>query len=106
MDVRNQLPETPAAGRVLPRQTTTTGRGPRSGRKTRHALLSRAAFCVAVVFFLAVSGVPAPAQRLDARFEVGKPFPELTLPSLEDGTRTSIADFRGKKVLLHVFASW
>jgi len=74
-------------------------------RRTRHALLSRAALVVvALVVLLAMSG--APPQRLDARFEVGKSFPDLTLPSLEDGSPTSIADFRGKKLLLHVFASW
>lgn len=40
------------------------------------------------------------------RIEVGQPFPEIVLPSLEDGAPMSIADFRGRKVLLHVFASW
>jgi hypothetical protein len=39
-------------------------------------------------------------------FEVGQPFPELAFPSLESGRRASIADFRGKKTLLHIFASW
>ena len=38
--------------------------------------------------------------------EVGQPFPEITLPSAQDGTPMSIASFRGKKVILHVFASW
>ena len=37
--------------------------------------------------------------------ESGAPFPELSLPTL-DGERLSIRDFRGRKVLLHVFASW
>lgn len=84
------------------RHKATDGRG----RRTAHAHLSQAAAVLALVVLLAVSAAPAPAQRLDARFEVGKPFPDLTLPSLEDGTPTSIADFRGKKLLLHVFASW
>ena len=39
-------------------------------------------------------------------FEVGEPFPSLAFPSLEDGKPTSLADFRGHKVILHVFASW
>lgn len=47
--------------------------------------------------------VTAPA---DVAVEVGKPFPNLTLPSLEDGSPSSIVQFRGKKTLLHVFASW
>ncbi len=38
--------------------------------------------------------------------EVGQPFPELALPSIEDGTMHSLAEFRGRKVLLEVFASW
>ena len=38
--------------------------------------------------------------------EVGQPFPDLVLPALDDGRPLSIADFRGKKVLLLVFASW
>lgn len=38
--------------------------------------------------------------------KVGEPFPDLVLPSLEDGRPVSLAQFRGKKVILHVFASW
>ncbi len=37
---------------------------------------------------------------------VGEPFPDLELPSLTDGSPLSISAFRGKKVILHVFASW
>lgn len=51
--------------------------------------------------------VAAPAlQGGPVRFEVGKPFPEIALPSLNDGALTSLAAFRGKKIILHVFASW
>ena len=39
-------------------------------------------------------------------FRVGEPFPALAFPSADDGTPVSMADFRGHKVLLHVFASW
>ena len=38
--------------------------------------------------------------------KVGEPFPDLRLPTLEDGVSRSIADYRGEKILLHVFASW
>ena len=48
----------------------------------------------------------ASAQLPPSGFKVGKPFPELTLPSAEDGAPMSLADFRGKKVILQVFASW
>ncbi len=37
--------------------------------------------------------------------QVGEPFPDLALPTLEGSVR-SISDFRGQKVILHVFASW
>ncbi len=46
------------------------------------------------------------AQRRDSPFAVGDLFPDLPFPSLEDGTPTRLSDFRGKKVMLHVFASW
>lgn len=39
-------------------------------------------------------------------FEVGDRFPEVVLPSLADGTPLSIASFRGRKLVLHVWASW
>ena len=42
----------------------------------------------------------------DMKIEVGRPFPALVLPSLDGGAPASIARFRGKKTLLHVFASW
>jgi hypothetical protein len=40
------------------------------------------------------------------KVEAGQPFPDIVLPSLQDGSPASLAQFRGKKVLLHVFASW
>jgi hypothetical protein len=41
-----------------------------------------------------------------ASFEVGKPFPLITLPAAQDGQPMSVNDFRGRKMLLHLFASW
>lgn len=56
---------------------------------------------------LAASAVLASVATLPAQaIDVGKPFPELVLPALGDGRPLSIADFRGEKVILHVFASW
>jgi hypothetical protein len=46
------------------------------------------------------------AQRRDSPFAVGDLFPDLAFPALEGGTPTRLSDFRGKKVMLHVFASW
>ena len=48
----------------------------------------------------------ATAQRRDSPFVEGETFPDLAFPSLEDGTPTRLSDFRGTKVMLHVFASW
>ena len=41
-----------------------------------------------------------------APFEVGRRVPALTLPSTNAGKLMSLADFRGRKVMLHVWASW
>ena len=38
--------------------------------------------------------------------QVGEPFPDILLPTLEDGSPGSISQFRGQKILLHIFASW
>ena len=39
-------------------------------------------------------------------FQVDQPFPDLALPALEGSRPVSIRDYRGQKVILHVFASW
>jgi hypothetical protein len=51
--------------------------------------------------------VQARAQDSDSvEFRVGQLFPTTAFPSLEDGRSRSVADFRGKKLILHIFASW
>ncbi|MFQ5430660.1 MAG: TlpA family protein disulfide reductase, partial [Phycisphaerae bacterium] len=40
-----------------------------------------------------------------APLEVGQRFPDLVLPSLA-GEPLSISSFRGKKLIVHIFASW
>ncbi len=37
---------------------------------------------------------------------VGEPFPTLALPSADGARPLSIADFRGKKLVVNIFASW
>ncbi len=49
---------------------------------------------------------PASAGTTDTGLDIGDRFPELVLPSLADGEALSIASFRGRKVALHVWASW
>ena len=51
----------------------------------------------------ALAATPASAS---AELKEGQAFPALVLPSLDGGEALSIADFRGRKIALHVFASW
>ncbi len=55
-----------------------------------------------------VPGAAASAQQqaLPDGFHVGESFPVAAFPALEDGRPTSLADFRGERLILHVFASW
>jgi len=67
------------------------------------------------LFFRARRALPAlvaglvlgtvPAARA-APFEVGEPFPPLVFPAVDGGDAISLAEFRGQKLILHVFASW
>ena len=47
-----------------------------------------------------------PAALASTELEIGKPFPDLVLPALEDGRPRSLAEFRGQKLILYIFASW
>ena len=74
-------------------------------RKGRSAM--RMNRLVAATYVLVMAGSMCGQGSLAAAgIEVGKAFPEIRLPSMTDGKLMSIADFRGRKVLLHVFASW
>jgi len=55
---------------------------------------------------LVAGSVAAAAGPPPLPFVEGERFPGLLLPSAEDGRPTSIAEFRGSKLVLHVFASW
>ena len=61
---------------------------------------------LALSILVALSVLASPAH-VNATWEprVGEPFPDLALPTLEGSTK-SISDFRGQKIILHVFASW
>lgn len=53
------------------------------------------------------SNEPPPGPDLPPPgFEAGQVFPDLALPALDDGRPVRLSDFRGQKVILHVFASW
>ncbi|MFQ5743961.1 MAG: TlpA family protein disulfide reductase [Acidobacteriota bacterium] len=74
--------------------------------RSSHHRLGVVFLALLLVSSLHLSAVPANAKQKEARFEVGERFPEIVLPSLADGSPTSLAQFRGKKIILHVFASW
>jgi hypothetical protein len=39
-------------------------------------------------------------------FNAGEAFPTRALPSAADGRPMSVAEFRGKKLIVNIFASW
>lgn len=43
---------------------------------------------------------------LPAGLNPGEAFPTLALPSADDGHPVSAAEFRGKKLIVNIFASW
>ena len=55
---------------------------------------------------VALAAALTPAVAAAPQLQAGKPFPDLVLPSMTDGRPMSLADFRGRKVILQVFASW
>jgi hypothetical protein len=51
-------------------------------------------------------GLAAPVLAQDYAPKVGEHHPAFTLPDIQTGKPVSLADFRGKKVLLIQLASW
>lgn len=67
----------------------------------RNFLLSTAALLT-----LVSGALPTTLMAIETPFHVGEPAPGFKLPSIEDGREKSISDFRGQKLMLHVWASW
>ena len=55
---------------------------------------------------LLILALAFPAFAGSNELVVGQPFPHIALPLLDDGRPVSVSDFRGRKLVLHVFASW
>lgn len=60
----------------------------------------------AMVISVLSASLPLCAQSTLGRIEVGQPFPAERLQALQDGHPRSLSDFRGRRVLLIIFASW
>lgn len=69
--------------------------------------IAAGAFLLLLLFLGGPSAVRAQAAGgTDVGIEVGEPFPQIPLPTLEGREGKTLAEFRGQKVILHVFASW
>jgi hypothetical protein len=55
----------------------------------------------AVTLASALTAVP-----VETGTQVGEAYPVAPLPSMTDGAPLSVARFRGRRVMLHQFASW
>lgn len=75
-----------------------------SNAVTMHMPLIQAARIAAGGLILALLAAPLGAREF--KMETGQPFPTIYLPTLAGGELRSVASFRGKKLVLHIFASW
>ncbi len=57
------------------------------------------------MLFRVAEGASARSSE-SAEFHEGRVFPTIVFPTLDGGRPGSVADFRGKKLILHIFASW
>ena len=73
-------------------------------------LLSTAVAIVALVAGAAGQAKPKPIWERNAPlppgFNVGDAFPTFALRSAADGRPVSVAEFRGKKLIVNIFATW
>ncbi len=58
---------------------------------------------VALMGTLATAGASSAGA---VELKVGQSFPNMALPRLQDGRPASISNFRGHRLILHIFASW
>jgi len=67
--------------------------------------LATASALVSVTIAVSISWAQVPASP-ETGLEIGQPFPTMAFPAIEDGQPRSITEFRGQKLILHIFASW
>jgi hypothetical protein len=46
------------------------------------------------------------SSTAQAQWKVADRFPVISLPAAEDASFRSVADYRGRPLLLHIYASW
>jgi hypothetical protein len=63
-------------------------------------------FMIYLLVGLVAISVAAAGTAPSHSFDVGSPFPVIALPSLDGGRPMSVEDFRGRKLVLHIWASW
>lgn len=63
---------------------------------------SRLVLCLSMLVF-ACTLLPSAAA---AQWKPGERFPVIQLPAAEDASLRSVADYRGRPLLLHIYASW
>lgn len=63
---------------------------------------------IAAVVLITGMANPGMANQSAQAFQpiVGKPLEGFTLPRIDNGDPVSLSDYRGKKLLLIMFASW
>jgi len=73
---------------------------------TRSSLfITTASVLLGLTVAASISSAQVPASP-SSGFEIGQPFPTMAFPGIEDGQPRSITEFRGQKLILHIFASW
>jgi len=55
---------------------------------------------------ISIGAAASAAAQTAPAFEVGETFPAIVLLDADGSAPRSIADFRGQKIILHMFASW
>ena len=78
----------------------------------RTSVTSLLSAAVSIVALAGASEQPKPKPiwernaPLPRGFNPGEAFPTIALPSAADGRPVSVAEFRGKKLIVNIFASW
>jgi hypothetical protein len=69
--------------------------------------ICRAMLAASILSAAAPGGPSSGAGLPSTGFTVGEPFPIITFESAQgEPAETTMASFRGEKVVLHIFASW